>query len=245
MAESNIITILGIAITAATAIIVATVQVNKTFKTSYKIEAYKDISSKIRVFSDKQSRYFASLTVLQARQQMILDGTPVISESGNHSFSKLTGELNDVVDATLELMHLIDIYQIVCPDFNKYRKAFKNSLASLPSTTFINLLIQFQPRQDGQPTPTPPLASDSRSRFITEISGQTDRATDLLGQVNDFSVAAQNVLMGDIFGNKINYRSPPDKKVSRVIRLETPFLKRHKRFLIMLLGVLASILLVA
>lgn len=234
MADSNLITILGTVITAAAAIIVATIQVNKSFRTSYKIEAYKNISDKIKEFLEKHSRYIASLALLHGRHQMILEGKPVSSTLGNYSFNKLLDEMNDVVDATTEIIHLIDIYKIVCPGFDKYQQALKASFYAVHNEGFTNLLLQFQPRKDGDLSP--PAKPGEREKLITAIGEQINRITTLFWEVDDFSVAAQNTLMGDVFGNKIDYRSPPGERTSPVIRIETPFFKKHKRFLIMLLG---------
>jgi len=182
-----------------------------------RLEIYQQVAVRIEAttapLSSLANLPFAFEVELKRRVGTTVGRKP--NRRSEYSFRILQEAVKRVHDAVIKLIAILEIYEIVMPEFAIFRRRLSEQLSSLRDNfgKFVSEAVWFTESGSLGPIKWPPTAADFKlleelGRPVSEIS------MDLTGSIWDLRVEAQNYLLGGIFPERrVPTRTPGDASV--------------------------------
>ncbi len=191
----------------------------ENLKTDFKIKLHGEIEEKISKLSDAtvvaggiKWRLSSGFTMQQASIDQGIQPAPLSSE-----MSEFNSAYNQLAQDTIEVIKVIEKYEIIEPAIKIFQTAFNVTITDLRNAysplmlELLNVLPQRSP--DGQNIIYKPAATPAQMMRINQLADTYWEATNEIGSfVYDFRIEIQNLLLGTIFEHRIPKRNPLDPK---------------------------------
>ncbi len=183
-----------------------------------KLDIYKEIASRIEATSQPlaELEIIPLLLLVHLRRVRSFDRNTV--PASVYSFQYLSDAHTIVSDTVIRLMSVLELYEIVMPEFKVFREKLSGQLNTLRNGFFeFNREAPLYLKTDTWgPIKWPP--TDSQIEELDSLGKKVSAPCyDITGIIFDLRVAAQNYLLGELFpGKKATQRKPGDPSVEIV-----------------------------
>ena len=187
--------------------------------TKLKLQIYQEILRSIDQASHPMAKLHVELLDLIAHLRALHDVRPArVLNPPSQRFSEFSATTASASKAWGRLMQIVEQWVVIDPRLDIFREAFAASgheCSKASHSDLIPLLVRILPQDNpatGQPYPWQPPSEQDLNALQPKVERVCELLTDRSAYLQDLQTEAQNLLVGDLFGNKAPPRKPPDPR---------------------------------